>query len=783
MTNPMIPTGLARVSLMNRHQNGKPTTEYRDAMITAFALGQLPEQEAERVKQWLIEQPELQVQVDEVRQFNHLIKREWRVDESITDSTILRDAILARLDPSATQTSSAEKPPSLPHVRWRFGQILWVAAAIAGSFVVAGVWYADSQRFAYQRVALENNREQIAASRGRAVAVETWEQIEPSGDESLAGNESYTHAAPQTVIVDSSSADPNTIAALKFDSFSSMATSLDGRDHTTKFHEQTGATPAGTDQFGRSKSANLSADGAAPAQTQRYYSGHHFILDMIDSEALGVVEFEAESARYGTEQYGEIYENDFRTTRGDSAISTFAVDVDTASYANVRRFLNQSRLPPSDAVRIEELVNYFPYNYVAPTGKVPFSVNMEVASCPWNPEHQLLRVGLKGKEIHRDRRPPGNLVFLLDVSGSMGDANKLDLLRQAMTILIDQLSEDDRIAIVTYAGDAGVHLEPTRGDQKTTLRRSINELKSGGSTNGSAGIEVAYQLATEHFIEEGTNRVILATDGDLNVGITQDDDLVRLISEKAATGVFLTVLGFGTGNLKDAKMEKLADRGNGQYAYIDSLREAQKVLIEEMSGSLVTIAKDVKLQIEFNPAQVAEYRLIGYENRVLQKEDFADDSKDAGDIGAGHTVTALYELAPTATELASRQRRQNQVSLRYQRRSTIEEVVEDFELTDDANNGDLLTLSLRWKEPDQDVSQLKEFEMPSSKKAFGRASKDFQFASAVAAFGMLLRDSRYRGNASWDSITEIASAAIGNDESGYRAEFVDLVRMASRLKP
>ena len=359
-------------------------------------------------------------------------------------------------------------------------------------------------------------------------------------------------------------------------------------------------------------------------------------------------------ARRSNEQYAPIHENKFVVVGPETALSTFSIDVDTASYANMRRFLTHNTLPPPNAVRIEELVNYFQYDYPQPRGRHPFSVNMEVAGCPWQTDHLLLRIGLKGQDIDTGERPASNLVFLLDVSGSMKSENKLPLLKRAMKMLVEQLSENDQVTIVTYAGQAGLRLDTTTGDRRAELEMAIDSLSAGGSTNGSAGIELAYEKAVQHFIEGGTNRVVLATDGDLNVGISDDEQLVQLIKKKADSGVFLTVLGFGTGNLKDAKLEKLADHGNGMYGYIDSMREARKVLVEQMAGSLVTIAKDVKLQLEFNPAEVRSYRLIGYENRVMAAQDFSDDTKDAGEIGAGHTVTALYELEPTGKRLAAR---------------------------------------------------------------------------------------------------------------------------------
>ncbi len=487
------------------------------------------------------------------------------------------------------------------------------------------------------------------------------------------------------------------------------------------------------------------------------------------------------------ESYDSITENGFTETTGENAISTFSIDVDTASYSNMRRFLRQGMLPPVESIRAEEWINYFCYDDPTPRGDVPFAVHLELAQCPWNDANQLLRIGLKGKEIHRAERPASNLVFLLDVSGSMSDADKLPLLQRSLMMMLEHLQENDRISIVTYAGDAGVRLLPTSGDQKRKIGTVIEDLNSGGSTHGSAGIERAYELATETFIKGGVNRVILATDGDLNVGITDDEALVELIESKAKSGVFLTVLGFGTGNLKDSKMEKLADNGNGVYAYIDSMREARKVLVEQMSSSLVTIAKDVKLQIEFNPAEVKAYRLIGYENRMLATEDFDNDAKDAGEIGAGHTVTALYELV--TGELPEAQAKASPVAptLKYQATTLpAKEQVEgasepDTTLTEAAKSGELATLAIRYKAPDADKSKRLEFVCESDVSPFADASTDFQFASSVASFAMVLRQSQYKGAASLESTLEMASRSIGEDSQGYRAEFVDLVRQAIKI--
>jgi Ca-activated chloride channel family protein len=483
----------------------------------------------------------------------------------------------------------------------------------------------------------------------------------------------------------------------------------------------------------------------------------------------------------GTEQYDAIHDNPFLPAK-DAPLSTFSIDVDTASYANVRRFLTQGQVPPADAVRIEELLNYFSYDYPAPKPDEPFSVNMETAPCPWQPDHLLLRVGLKGKEVHKAERPASNLVFLIDTSGSMSDEDKLPLVKQAMSMLTRELGERDRITIVTYAGEAGLKLAPTNGGDHGTITSVINSLNSNGSTHGSAGIQLAYEKARESFIKEGTNRVILCTDGDLNVGVTQDDQLVDLITKEAKTGVFLTVLGFGQGNLKDSKMEKLADHGNGVYAYIDGVREAKKVLVDQLSGSLTTIAKDVKIQIEFNPGQVRAYRLIGYENRVLAAKDFNDDTKDAGEIGAGHTVTALYELAPAgvAEPKPVLDDLKYQGGKRAEGKGQREKELKDLTADDEASK-ELLTLKLRFKQPDGEESKKIEYPLSEKGTRFNNATPDFRFAASVAAFGMILRDSPHRGGITMAGVGEIAASSLGDDTRGYRAEFLDLVRRAEKL--
>ena len=474
------------------------------------------------------------------------------------------------------------------------------------------------------------------------------------------------------------------------------------------------------------------------------------------------------SSRFSTESYSPIADNGFLAVP-DNPLSTFSIDVDTASYSMVRRFLNQRQLPPRDAVRVEEMVNYFTYNYRPPTDRRPFAANVEIASCPWNEKHRLVRIGLKGREVAIDKRPPSNLVFLVDVSGSMQSPNKLPLVKQSLRLLAQRLTESDQVSLVVYAGKAGEVLPPTSGNNKQEILDALDRLEAGGSTHGSQGIQLAYHTATENFIPGGVNRVILCTDGDFNVGVTSPGELVQLIEDKARSGVFLTVLGFGMGNYKDSTVEMLADKGNGNYAYIDTIAEGRKVLADQMSGTLVTIAKDVKIQVEFNPAQASAYRLVGYENRLLNKEDFNNDQKDAGDIGAGHTVTALYEVVPVGVSLDV----PGVDPLRYQKPT---------QLSNAAHTEELLTLKLRYKEPEGETSKLMTAAVTDTHRRYAQASDDFKFASAVAAFGMVLRDSPYKGTASFDSVWELAREGQGRDAEGYREEFVKLVELTKAIE-
>ncbi|MCC6461511.1 MAG: von Willebrand factor type A domain-containing protein [Saprospiraceae bacterium] len=467
-----------------------------------------------------------------------------------------------------------------------------------------------------------------------------------------------------------------------------------------------------------------------------------------------------------TETYATIHENPFLAAQSN-AVSTFSIDVDAASYSNARRFIQQGQLPPADAVRIEEFVNYFDYQYAPPTGGVPFATHTELAACPWNPQHRLLLVGLQGRQIETGQLPPSNFVFLVDVSGSMSSPNKLPLVQQSLSLLTEQLRPEDRVALVVYAGAAGLVLPSTPGSDKPAIKAAIERLSAGGSTAGAAGIQLAYEVARKNFAKGGNNRVVLCTDGDFNVGMSSDDELVKLIEKERESGVFLTVLGFGMGNYQDAKMQQLADKGNGNHAYIDQIEEAKKVLVKEFGGTLFAIAKDVKIQIEFNPSRVAGYRLIGYENRLLAKEDFDDDAKDAGELGAGHRVTALYEIVPAGQPLPLGVKNGE---MRYQQ----------TQATAAAGSDELMTLKLRYKQPKAGAaSDL--IQTTVTDQLTPAPSLNFTLAAAAAEFGLLLRNSSYKDHATYEQALALAQKAAASDTSGYRKELCDLIEKARLL--
>lgn len=473
------------------------------------------------------------------------------------------------------------------------------------------------------------------------------------------------------------------------------------------------------------------------------------------------------TVQHNTEEYSTITENEFKKVK-DTPISTFSIDVDAASYSNMRRFINQNQMPYKDAIRIEEMINYFNYDYEYPKDEVPFAVNTEISDCPWNKQNRLVHIGLQGKQMEQGSDIKSNFVFLLDVSGSMNSAHKLPLLKKSFSLLLDALKPSDRVAIVVYAGAAGLILPSTEVSEKKKILDALNILRAGGSTAGGEGIVLAYKIAEEYLIKDGNNRIILATDGDFNIGRTSTSELVKMMEEKRNKGIFLTILGFGMGNYKDGRMEEIADKGNGNYFYIDNILEAKKVLVTELAGTMYTIAKDVKIQIEFNPTKVDSYRLVGYENRLLNKEDFNDDKKDAGELGAGHTVTALYEIVP-----ANGQTEKKVDDMKYQQLDTKPYAYKTNEL---------MFIKLRYKEPKEDKSKLIEHPLKDEGVKFSKTSNNFRWSAAVAEFGMLLRESKFAGDVTFDGVIEMAKGSMGKDDFGYRAEFIQLVEKAKLLK-
>ena len=503
-------------------------------------------------------------------------------------------------------------------------------------------------------------------------------------------------------------------------------------------------------------------------ETDKYTIGTVTQEGLKDETISAPVDKELKDGDYNTEDYDNIVENKFLAAT-QNPLSTFSIDVDEASYSNVRRYLENGSIPPAGAVRIEEMINYFDYDYTKPTNGEPFTVNTEISDCPWNPQHKLVHIGLQGKEIPVDNLPASNMVFLVDVSGSMNEANKLPLVQASMNMLVDQLREKDKVAIVVYAGSAGLVLPSTSGASKTKIKEAIDNLEAGGSTAGGEGIKLAYKTAKENFIKNGNNRIILATDGDFNVGASSDDELVRMIEQERKSGVFLSVLGYGMGNYKDNKMQQLADKGNGNHSYIDNISEARKVLVNEFGSTLFTIAKDVKIQIEFNPSKVQAYRLVGYENRMLASEDFNDDNKDAGELGSGHTVTALYEVIPVGVKDDFTK---SVDPLKYQ--SSEKKIFSN-------NTDEIMTIKLRYKKPDEDVSKLITHPVMDNHTAVENTSNNFRFSAAVAEFGLMLRSSEYKQQSSYSQVVSLAKGAKGTDDNGYRAEFIRLVQAATSL--
>lgn len=778
-----------------------------DPRLTAFALGEIDEAaEQAEVEARLAEDPEAAAFVEDVRRMARLLTDEFQKEHQAPPSLdpARREAVERELAGSPQRRASTF-PFAMPRIRS-------YALAAAALVAVGGVSVVLMQRAEKNRSALDvASRHDYEPAPAPAPAPEAMPAPAPTATLALAPPPPM--AAPATAPADARSTDRYSVSDFSpaaaaggrgaMPSSKSAAPARLGRRLSAGEAEglvaaqvQTGkpVSPPTDPKFfamkARSYGSNPAGPGAPPPagadlsrsntrDKDQTAANQPEVAGLLVKEAKEKLGDLAELKQNFDDQLGQgvdreafaaIVENPFVRV-ADQPLSTFGVDVDTASYANVRRFLiGENRLPPPDAVRIEEMVNYFRYNYAPPQDDRPFSVNVEFARCPWQAEHRLLRVGLKGREVSIANRPPSNLVFLIDVSGSMREYNKLPWVKESLRMLVEKLGENDRVAIVVYAGTKGLALPSTTGDRKDLILAAIDHLEGGGSTNGGEGLKLAYDLAQKDFVAGGINRIILCTDGDFNTGdVTDVAAVTRLAEEKRATKVKLTVLGFGQGNLQDDLLEALANKGDGQYAYIDTLKEAQRVLVEQMSGTLLTIAKDVKLQLDFNPRFVGAYRLLGYENRVLQAQDFRDDTKDAGEIGAGHTVTALYELVPPGKEAAV----PGADPSRFQEPAKPKD--------DDLSKSAALVVNLRYKQPDGDVSTGFDLTATDPGGDYADASTDFKFAASVAEFGLLLRRSKFVGQATYEAVLELAQASQGDDPGGDRKEFLDLVRRARDL--
>jgi Ca-activated chloride channel homolog len=705
-------------------------TNLDDPNLTAFALGELSGAEQAAMEQAVASSPEAQEFVAETQQLSRLLKSEYAADQPLLPE---RSPNIIRMEEQRRLWSSTQ---------WGSLAAALAIFAVLGALAVSTI-RRDGGIIAQKSPGLRKDRVNLTAADSSTI-VEAM-------PEATVETQPATTPAQQNLLAMQPAGPPNTTPEFH----------LDGRTADAgEYYQRRSLAGAGKDKE------------SAPAFAR-----------MVKPKAAPLSEFELPSRYrqdFDTATYDHVSENPFLQA-ASNPLSTFSIDVDTASYSNVRRFINSGSLPPKDAVRVEEMINYFSYDYREPEGDKPFSIDLDATACPWDSSHRLLRIGLKGRDVANENRPASNLVFLLDVSGSMTPAERLPLVKQAMRLLVEKLTEKDRVAIVIYAGGSGLALPSTTGDRKETILRALEDLKAGGSTNGAEGIELAYKIAADNFIKGGVNRVILATDGDFNIGVTNQGDLIRLIEEKAKSGVFLSVLGVGTDNLKDSTMQKLADKGNGNYAYLDTIDEARKVLVQQVNGTLMTIAKDVKIQVEFNPARVASYRLIGYEKRMLRKEDFNNDKVDAGEIGAGHTVTALYEIVPAGTGAADPSASIPPVDpLKYQAPGSASAATNQV---DPKASHEMVTVKLRYKKPDGDTSELSERSFVDNGSKFENAAPDLKFAAAVAEFGMILRDSQYKGKGTIGTVIEWAQEGKGRDAAGYRAGFIELARKTQTLKP
>jgi Ca-activated chloride channel family protein len=780
-----------------------------DPRLTAYALGEMDAAERAEFEQWLQLQPEAQKAVEEIRATAALLGTALADEPELASAGEITNAAQKPLAAAAIipgkdwRVLDGGPAPAQPVDEYRkkhskllsFPALYYMTASLAAACFAVIFFTSAEYRAKEQKRYIEMNeamasgmrdasaKRETAAREAEAVAQTRVQRREPAvvfalppvADPLPAATAASAPAPAAVPPIFPPAPDGSTRVTAPQLAAAASTPSPSDRDDKLLLHQfaVTAATAkpaaaariAGESHYGTTLAATGDATwrvGAPPAPPPPVVREQRYI-----STRAPLPQTEPAS----TESYAHTAENPFLTV-AQNPLSTFSVDVDTASYANVRRFLRGKRLPPSAAVRIEELVNYFPYRYAPPSDSAPFAAHMEVASAPWAPDHRLVRIGLKGREVSDAARPAANLVFLFDVSGSMNQPNKLPLVQQSLRMLVEKLRADDRVAIVVYAGASGMALPSTPVREKAKILGAIDALRADGSTNGAAGIQLAYDIAKANFISGGVNRVVLATDGDFNVGVSSEGELTALIEEKAKSHVFLSVLGFGMGNYKDSTLEQLADKGNGNYAYIDTLAEAKKTLVEQAGSTLVTIAKDVKLQVEFNPAIAQAYRLIGYENRMLRKEDFNNDKIDAGEIGAGHTVTALYEVIPVGVPLPDA----NSVdALKYQK------TVETRPTADVLASRELLTLKVRYKEPTGDVSAKLEFPLRDTGKAFADASADFKFAAAVASFGMTLKNSPFRGEVKFTEIAQWAREGTSDDAGGYRAEFVELVNEAATL--
>ena len=718
--------------------------------LTAYALGELTGKEKEEFEKILKDNPELQAEIDAIREFTGEIEAELKLEEKLSLEGSQREKILQESRGGFTETPKNKKAIPIPFL------LTGAAAALVAGYLLL-------PRLEKSRV---NAKDAVAKS-------EAYEQKK-------AEEERKVNIANESKDLDGLQKFPGSI-------------NTDARGG--RYLEQKQQEHAKEDAY-REKLAQEKMKRRMEMAERSRVSSEADPAKNYDSHALEIVKvtkpaeelpgtednigFREDLKRNGpvegnTERYGQYIENAFGMVK-DSPLTTFSIDVDTASYTNLRRKLMSGYLPHKDSVRIEEMINYFDYDYPQPEAGRPFSVNAEVAQSPWTQGNKLVRIGLKGKDIKVDKRPSSNLVFLIDVSGSMSSSDKLPLLKEGFQKMVSQLNEKDRVGIVVYAGNAGVVLEPTVCDQRgrDLIIGALGRLNAGGSTNGAGGINEAYRLVQKNFIQGGTNRVILATDGDFNVGVSHDRGLIGLVTEKAKEKAYLTVLGFGQGNLNDRMMEEISNKGNGNYFYIDSAKESTKVLCEKISSTLVTIAKDVKIQIEFNPALVHSYRLIGYDNRRLKNEDFNDDKKDAGEIGAGHSVTAIYEIVPTGSAHA----RPKVDELKYQPSEKKEApAIKASEFSDE-----LLTVKLRYKSPEGGPSVLMKHPVKDKNTKFNEASKDFVFSSSVAAFGMLLKSSEYAGEATYEQVEKWITSNNTTQTNESREELLNLVRLVKRLK-